>query len=173
MNVRLGWPGFSFGGLFVDWDKILKKMSPKWIVRVLVGVARMLCSSSSRWATSSIFSWKAAMGNGFFRFKFKETCGGKFAVSGVAFFLGTLLHSFGKGKPVFFALSIASAMTYPLVSSRPYIYGICNNHHKEKSSHGLAWRTESTTVAWFVLFPARFGNHGAHWKKKKGSSSSL
>ena len=47
----------------------------------------MLCSSSSRWAMSSIFSLKAAVGNGFFRFKFKETCGGKFAVSGVAFSL--------------------------------------------------------------------------------------
>ena len=142
-------------------------MSPKWIVRVLVGVARMLCSSSSRWATSSIFSWKAAVGNSFFRFKFKETCGGRFAVSGVAFSFALCCNLLEKAS-LFFLLYLSHRQWgKPLVSSRPYIYGVCNNHHKEKPSHGLARRTESTTVAWFVLFPARFGNHGAHWKKKK------
>ena len=142
-------------------------MSPKWIVRVLVGEARMHCSSSSGWATSSMFSWKATIGTGFSRFKFKETCPGKFLLFSAAFFLGTLLQSFQKVKRVFLIWLSHRQWGKPLVSSRRYIYGVCNNQHKGKSSHGLAWRTESTTVAWFVLFPVRLGNHRAHWKKKE------
>ena len=65
-------------------------MSPKWIVRVLVGVARILCSSSSRWPTSSISSWKAAASTCFSSFKFKETGAGKFPVSGATFSLPLL-----------------------------------------------------------------------------------
>ena len=146
-------------------------MSPKWIVRVLVGVARMLCSSFRRWATSSIFSWKATVGTGFSSFKYKETRLVRFLVFGAAFLLGTLLHSFKNVKRVFLIYLSHRQWGKPLVSSGRYIYGVCNNQHKGKSSHGLAWWTDSTTVAWFVLFPARFGNHGAHWKKKKSNNN--
>ena len=59
--------------------------------------------------------------------------------------------------------------------SRRYIYGVRNNQHKGKSTR-LAWWTDSTTVAWFVLncflLALEVMEH-IERKKKKGSNNSL
>ena len=107
------------------------------------------------------------MGNGFFRFKFKETCRGKFAVSGVAFSL-VLCCILLEKESLFSCFIYCNGNEVSHLFHGDHISMVFVIIITKKNPHTV-WHEKQNPQPWHDLFPARFGTmaHKGHAANKK------